>query len=405
MSSILLSGYASPSLGTGKATQRLYKLTSSGKIQTWMGVAIADEHYTITGYIDGKIGAGNPTKVKGKNIGRSNETTGNQQAELEIIAKATKKLERDGYKLSELEARNNKVFMPMLAKKYQDAKHKLVFPVAVQRKYDGVRCTSRVNYETIHAHSAIEISLDIRTRKNVKFPSRQTECVSNMFSLKQMFDYYDFTDCIIDGEFYSETLTFQQVCGAARRETWEVGELSQLDQLCYREYDFFDPRHPELTFKERFNILKGLAGFTTPGKVEIVETYVIQTEDELTPIHDLFIDQGYEGLIIRNLDSVYAVDKRSSDLQKMKAFDDAEFEIIGAKQGSGNDAGCVVWDCRMHDGKTFEVRPRGTVAERQEWFDHAPSYMGELITVRYFGFTDEGKPRNPVGIVIRSDEL
>jgi DNA ligase-1 len=41
------------------------------------------------------------------------------------------------------------------------------------------------------------------------------------------------------------------------------------------------------------------------------------------------MEEGYEGIMVRNPNSPYEISKRSSYLQKYKEFDDDEFEIIG----------------------------------------------------------------------------
>ncbi|MEJ2027139.1 MAG: aconitase family protein, partial [Limibacillus sp.] len=77
-------------------------------------------------------------KVEGKNIGRSNETTPQEQAEKEARAAWQKKLDRK-YSLTPEEARET-VFLPMLAHNWRKQKRYPEFPLDVQPKLDGVRC-------------------------------------------------------------------------------------------------------------------------------------------------------------------------------------------------------------------------------------------------------------------------
>ena len=95
---------------------------------------------------------------------------------------------------------------------------------------------------------------------------------------------------------------------------------------------------------------------------------------------------------------------RSPDLQKFKTFLDDEYEIVGFTQGTGTDEGCVIWECKTKEGKTFSVRPRGSVAERQGYFNNGNEWIGSQLTVRYQELTDGGIPRFPVGITIRNYE-
>src|SRR3990167_1536796 len=60
------------------------------------------------------------TICKGKNIGKKNETSGAQQAQLEIEAQYRKKLSQGNYKESIEDIEEDNYFKPMLAKGYVD---------------------------------------------------------------------------------------------------------------------------------------------------------------------------------------------------------------------------------------------------------------------------------------------
>lgn len=78
-----------------KVKVQLYALTTSGKIKTLIFSTDGDKFITNHGQLDGKM----QTSVKvceGKNTGRANETTGAEQAVLELKAKMTKKMD-EGY--------------------------------------------------------------------------------------------------------------------------------------------------------------------------------------------------------------------------------------------------------------------------------------------------------------------
>ena len=73
-------------------TEILYKCDSTGKIRTYQ-IEIDDEKYRmITGTKDGKKVASAWTVCTPKNVGRSNETTPENQATLESKARIDKKL-------------------------------------------------------------------------------------------------------------------------------------------------------------------------------------------------------------------------------------------------------------------------------------------------------------------------
>ena len=127
--------------------------------------------------------------------------------------------------------------------------------------------------------------------------------------------------------------------------------------------------------------------------------------NELEETHKTYVEEGYEGLIIRSQDGKYEPDHRSSSLLKLKSFKDDEFEIVDFKEGKGNDKNTVIFTCKTNeDSKFFEVRPRGTREERRKMFENGKSYIGKSLTVKYFELTDDGIPRFPVGIAVRDYE-
>jgi len=89
-----------------------------------------------------------------------------------------------------------------------------------------------------------------------------------------------------------------------------------------------------------------------------------------------------------------------------------EFEIIGWKEGVGQDVGTVIWVCARDVpsksgppvSQEFSVRPKGTREQRRQWFVKAGKYMGKPLIVRFQELSRDGIPRFPVGIGIRDYE-
>jgi len=118
-----------------------------------------------------------------------------------------------------------------------------------------------------------------------------------------------------------------------------------------------------------------------------------------------YVEQGYEGIMLRNIRGLYQVGHRSHDLQKYKEFFEEEYEICGFKEGDGRDKGTIIWVCRCADGREFSVRPRGTIETRKTLFENATqnpdAYLGKQLTVIYQELSEYGVPRFPVGKDVR----
>lgn len=121
-------------------------------------------------------------------------------------------------------------------------------------------------------------------------------------------------------------------------------------------------------------------------------------------VHNTFVNQGYEGIMIRNAHGAYEPGKRSNNLLKFKTFETEEFKIVGVHEGAGRDVGTPVWECVTTAGDRFSVRPEGTIEKRRDAFERREALVGKKLTVRYQNMTVAGVPRFPIGIAIRDYE-
>jgi DNA ligase-1 len=196
---------------------------------------------------------------------------------------------------------------------------------------------------------------------------------------------------IVDGEVYVHGWTFQRIISAVKKKSPDTDLL---------EYHIYDLPNEDKTFKERF-VDSDKSKFS--GRLKLVQTDIANSLDDIDKKQEEAIILGYEGLMFRNSSGKYKYKFRSDDLLKVKSFDDAEFQIIGGKEGQGRETGLVIFKCKMDSGLEFDVRPRGSVEERSEMWTNLESYIGKPLTVRYQGLTDEGRPRFPVGLHVRPE--
>ncbi len=111
--------------------ETIYKKTKTGAIQEWT-IEVSDNKYrTHSGQVGGQITTNAWTIVYGKNEGKANGTTDNEQALKEAIAKRTKKLE-SGYFENIKHINKTQYFEPMLASKWEDSKDKITYPIFSQ---------------------------------------------------------------------------------------------------------------------------------------------------------------------------------------------------------------------------------------------------------------------------------
>jgi ATP-dependent DNA ligase len=352
----------------------LYQKDSKNSVKEWK-IAVNNSIVTIEyGLINGKKRKIVTEVFNGKNIGKKNETTKEEQAIKYAQSKWNNK-KNTGY----LETKPNievtpikyEQIRPMLSLDYNKRSKDIEEPFYIQPKLDGVRAIymngkfySRLNKEYIGLEH-IKNEINEKIQKNIP---------------------------ILDGELYSDNLTFQELISRLKNSKL------QKDDIKYNVYDIVSIDD----FCNRYKwILNNLYNFNT---VNIVETHLIHDKKLVNNYHNKFVSEGYEGVMVRNNKGSYKTDYRSKDLQKFKKFKEDEYTIVGFKEADGVEKGCVIWICETNDRKTFSVRPEGTHKIRKCMYEKASEYIGKQLTVKYQELTDDFIPRFPVGKSIRDFE-
>ena len=373
----------------------MYKKTAIGTLQQWQVLLLPQESggyllTTASGKVDGAI-----TQGRGKLIteGKVNRTA-LEQAELEADSKFKKKKD-EGYFATKEEAMNNLVVLPMLAHNFEKRSHDISYPAVAQRKFDGVRCL---------AITQADGSIRLMTRKGKDF--------THLNHLRKQIEALNIEpNMVLDGEVYSDSLTFQEATGLVRRQTLKSGDMEKMEQIDYRLYDAILLDAPVATFLDRYSKLAAL--FPTSSSVEgrrmgnlvLTENFPLRGPEDIMSLHNQFTDdEEFEGVMIRNLHGTYDLNKRSKHLQKFKTFQDAEYKIVGFNEAGGNWQGTPIWICEMEDGRQFNVTPVGDRPSRIEMFKNVDDYIGKMLTVKFFELTDDGIPRFGNGIAIRDYE-
>ena len=364
-----------------------------GKTKVWT-ISVEDRDGSgvimITrGYLDGKMQVSEKVISQGKNIGKKNETTPVQQATSEARASWIK-MKESGYSEAIKEEVDNAasvrgkgiaadVPLPMLAHEYQKRGKGFPFPQCfTQPKLDGTRCVGIPGR-----------GLFSRLRKTIPHMEHILAELNRIPS-----------HLILDGELYTNELTFQEIVGLVKKETLKVGDLEKQIKIKYHVYDIIDST---MTYEERLQELSSLWLTHTFEHIYMVPTHRCGSEAEMKTQHGIFVQQGYEGIMLRASKGLYK-NVRSVDLLKYKEFFDDEYEVVGFKEGEGGEKGCVLWTCKTEKGDIFHCRPRGTHEERAELYQKGAAYIGKKLTVRFQELTDDGIPRFPVGIAFRDYE-
>lgn len=366
----------------------LYKRSKIGKPQEWTIIVEGNAYHTLAGQVGGVITKSEPTFCKGKNLGRANQTTPEEQAIAEAKSKWEKKTKTGYFQSIKDIDKKLSYFEPMLAKKYQDRKRFVEFPCLIGPKLDGLRMIATKD--------------GLTTRNGKTFNS----CPHISRILKPLFDKYP--NWVLDGEIYSQDVPFEKIVSLTRKKDPTPEDLIESEKIC--QFWIFDGVIDDelASFETRFDTIRNSI-INLCVSNEIIDTYesirfvmnfMAYSDDDVNKYHNEFISEGFEGAMLRTIDAPYE-NKRSNHLLKVKNFLDDEYIIVDVIEGIGNRsgmAGNLVFD--LGDGRTFGSGIKGNEDYYKELLINKHKYIGKKATVRYQNLTEDGMPRFPICVNI-----
>lgn len=392
-------------------TDLVQSKTSKGLDKFWQGFSLSlpsGEVYigtaafqqTKEGY--SKINVSDPKEIFGKNLTKSNATTPVSQSLAEVKALATKKHD-EGYRLpGEIDTAEVTLALPMLAHEFGKRGKDVKYPAATQPKLDGVR--------------ALTDGSQMWSRLGKPFDQQVVEHIITDLKIPE--------GVILDGELMlrDTTLPFESIISAVKKYKPDLSPT-----LVYHVYDIVDDKK---TFIQRTQDLQAIVSANSDNPaIEMVMFTLVTDEEQVLASQSSYESAGYEGAMIRNIDSLYKIGHRSVDLLKLKSFVDDEYEIVSYEEGRGRFVGTPVFYALSHHDQTryvaakkrinsgkltsdairelndgerealgiFSVTPDGPLDIRQALFKEVDTFIGKNITIQYQNLTAKDIPRFPVG--------
>jgi DNA ligase-1 len=393
---------------------KLYAISKNGKIKVISfeksienGIAILT---TSTGYIDGTQRQNKERVFSGKNIGKANETTLEEQLDRVYQTRLFEAM-KDGYKylvdyksiypdvnvenMTESEAirhifkTKNVVYNTdhegfskvMLAEKYKNKTDKIKFPVFCQPKYNGVRCKL-----TLYQGEIV-----MRGREAAVYRIRGVidGCkYTNIFNLLQ--EGYE-----IDGELYSHGTALQDIVSKVTNQT---DLFSSNEGIKYIIYDVIFPFLPQ---NDRIGLLRNLSN---TSYITISEGKMCYNHQEVLDYYTYCRNKGYEGCMVRLLDGVYEYGFRSNYLLKVKGTQSCEVIIEDFNLNDPFKTEDFVFVCKVSNGKQFEVKPHGTIQYRKNLYNDRENLVGKKLQLDFHEYTKDGIPFHITSVTIRDYE-
>ena len=373
---------------------KLYKYNSKNKILEWWVTNLREnEDCTFSfdikyGQQGGKIVTKERRVVNGKNKSKSNETTIQQQTELEIGYLYQKQLD-DGYVQNiddYVEPRR-----PMLAHKYQDRGKSVDWEKDnyASTKLDGIRCFIFVDNDG-------NCTFESRTGKEFKyFQHIELEVQSK-----------NITNAILDGELYSENISFEKICSLVNSDDYVPEEDVEIK---FYIYDMILNNNLDETFENRYKRYSSVFDTNVENHIISVTQTLVKSEEDMKILAAQFVSEDYEGLMLKQGDAKYDFGKRSVALLKYKEMHSAEFKIKDIFVAE-NDPDRVQIELYINPENTEETFKIGTLKGNKEdnynnYYHNRDNLINKWLTVNYQTLTSYGVPLFPVGIGIREGEV
>ena len=288
---------------------------------------------------------------------------------------------------------------PMLASPTKQADlQRLRFPVLGSPKIDGVRATCRINPET----------------NMPELVSRTLKPIVNKYT-QQKFARWEFVGLdgeLVVGEPSDKNLMQQTTSG-----------VMSIDGEPDVRWFIFDKWNSDEAYKHRATIAKSVCLAYKELHVVWVPHILIKNLNELEAREDIWVKEGYEGMMLRDPDGPYKQNRstlREGYLLKVKRFEDGEAEVIGVteqetntneattdergytkrsthqagKVGAGTLGALRVRDCISK--VEFDIGTGFTAEQRKNLWEGRQFLIGKIATYKHFAIGVVDKPRFPV---------
>lgn len=119
-------------------------------------------------------------------------------------------------------------------------------------------------------------------------------------------------------------------------------------------------------------------------KLILLPSYQINDINEATEYRDKFINNGFEGLVIRNINAEYGFNHRNNNMMKYKKLYDGNFTIIDIIPEGSKRSNLPKFIC-LNDinENTFECTIKGSFKEQEKYLINKKDYIGKKLFVEY----------------------
>jgi len=218
-----------------------------------------------------------------------------------------------------------KKFKPMLAPNDEPNLNEIKYPILASYKLDGIRC--------------IFLKGEMVSRSLKPIQNKQLR-----EKFKPLADYTREHSLILDGEIYSPKLTFQQITSLVMTQDFEdkksikkYGHIVQIPvHLKFHCFDAIKDDDLDSPFIDRVKLVETTA-MLFKNIMYPVQEYLLNSKKEVEKHFEIALDNGEEGLILRNPQGRYKCGRgtlKEGLIYKVKPYRTFDAQIIGVVQST-----------------------------------------------------------------------
>jgi ATP-dependent DNA ligase len=189
----------------------------------------------------------------------------------------------------------------------------------------------------------------------------------------------------LDGELYKHGMSLQQIQSIVRRTVNRHPDFMKI------EAHVFDVINNSFQCKRLLELVYIIP--KREGYIIRVPFHTITRVNTYKELLNSYINQGYEGIILRNEVGFYSR-KRSTDMMKVKPMNEDTYMIIGSEEEvsiHGEPKNALGSFICVSDGEPFKVGTGLTRQQRIDYWNGRDKLYGKWLRVKYLNLSDERK--------------
>ena len=268
------------------------------------------------------------------------------------------------------------VFECMLAHDGANHEKKVTGTKLLEPKLDGVRCITLVNFE---ARTVVQYTRNGKVLEN--FSHISDGLLANIDLIGRSY--------VLDGEVVSNS--FQALMKQVHRKDDVQSSDARLMLFDIIPLSEFQKGKSIMGQKRRTALLKGFKpAFEKCGHIDVIEQTEVDLDGyvgelQFKQFNKDAIEQGFEGIMIKDPNAVYEC-KRSVSWLKQKPFIEVSLTVVGTEEGTGRNEGKLgALICEGEDdGKRIVVNVGSGFSDdqRAEYWADKEVMLGQIVEVR-----------------------